>query len=1134
MMKGKLDPLPGGETFVWLIWQDGDWPKADAEIVLWWSARGDGFGRHAMGQAPIEPRSNQDRANLERFRLGTEPHVAIVVEARQYRQRPPWGELGVTISRFDTDGSLPPQHIAFDDKPCQTIARWERSKIYETQPDRTRDWLERHFLLLDVPGADDVPDRVIVSADFDEAGYSIHGRGVVADVRLIDDRLRLQKLRRTTERDRKRRLRLVRAEVVFDDVSRVGELRADMHRWIDRLVEGNGFLAMWRDYNRMEARYVRRLVSETGHCRYRSWVRIAGGVYRFTVEAQVPSPAADEPSLLEQAQNALERNEKLELEASVRLPAALTSNDDSEDADDWSVVDKRLDRHVFSGSVRAVDVAKGTIDLEPIQLHGQGPAGVGGDRHVELKPSGFLYRSYRGDRSQLVRRAAAFERIRTGGTNIPNLIALLEGEPVDAKPADPIPVRSEAAWAIFGGEPTQRQQEAIRVALNTPDIAIIQGPPGTGKTQVIAAIQTRLAESGKSYADLRGSILLSSFQHAAVDEMAERSVIFGVPADKVDRADRGSTVLRDRLRDDIRANLEARMGEPTAAVQALRELSGRVAGYWLAPPTAKATVTLLADVLRAAGPYVSADLADRLQAAHDELTIAERAPTPAERTKERDLALMALRGLRTEPAAFADDGQRTAAKALRRLRALAESDQNIAQHDLALLVRAAEWTLLEPPDFLPELADLRDRLMDPLLTIDGPTPVPAADPAVADLLNEAIEEMDDALRRSPDTGPAMALVDYLEAFKGDPQAVEWTLRAYTASYATTCQQAASKKIAAAKGVTDSEDVVFDTVIIDEAARANPLDLMIPMALAARRIVLVGDHHQLPPMLEPDVEQQLVDQNEENRATLRQSLFERLFQAHGRAGAPVERVVTLNEQFRMHKILGDFVSRNFYDNQLGSPHGSTGFAHELRYGDAVAVWIDVPNDQGKEYRKRSTHRPTEAKRLVQELEPLIRSAPNLTFGVVSFYSDQVETVGDMLEQRGIAKRTDRGHYEASEEFRHDSQGRPLNRLLVGSVDAFQGKQFDVVLLSITRSAPADDNVRPRIGSREYIRWVRRRYGHLLLKNRLCVAMSRQRRLLIAVGDATMFEPDRAPVEAAPIADFLRICREERDHGAFISA
>jgi len=66
------------------------------------------------------------------------------------------------------------------------------------------------------------------------------------------------------------------------------------------------------------------------------------------------------------------------------------------------------------------------------------------------------------------------------------------------------------------------------------------------------------------------------------------------------------------------------------------------------------------------------------------------------------------------------------------------------------------------------------------------------------------------------------------------------------------------------------------------------------------------------------------------------------------------------------------------------------------------------------------------------------------------------------------------------------GHLKERIRVGTVDAFQGKEFDVVFLSMTRSndLPITDN-----------RSLRRKFGHLMLENRLCVAMSRQQRLLI---------------------------------------
>jgi len=1104
---------------------------------VWWPSRGDPLARTTTAAAPVTPCSAEDRSKLERIGLSAAHYVAEVVRSRELtRGQDTRAELGVSFFRYDQRGTLPPQEIAMDSSATRTIARWEGSQAYLHQTGRARDWLTRHFLLPAEPGAaDDTPGRVIVSAlpgpHGDSTGYHLHGRGCVADVRTIDNRLHLCRLRNPTQDDLARPLRLIHAEITFKDVTATGQIRADMQRWIDRLASGQGFLAIWQEYNRLEARHLHRLVKEAGKCRYEAWERLFDGGY--LLHAVPPPSAGDEPSLLQRALLALDRKEKLQLETSPRLPGAFSPAQDDTPGE-WNLIDEKPGPHVFTGTVTAVDPAAGTIHLARDEFESRGPSGVGGDRDEDPRPAGWLYRSYRGDRRQVARRRKAFNRILAGGTNIPNLLALLEGEQVAVRQHASILAKSEAAWAVFEKGPTRRQEDAITVALNTPDIAIVQGPPGTGKTEVVAAIQIRLAEEGQSYARVRGSILLASFQHAAVEEMAQRSEVFGIPADKVDRADRGTTALRDRLRDRVVSDLKAARDEPVEAVLSLRELGRLAAGYWLSPPAIEGTVSLLGQALELARSHVPASLMDRLAEARDKLAIATATgPRPRVLGDAHELALLAVRGLRTSAEAFADDGPRVAAKALRRLEVLRGDGVSIAQRDADLLRDAAAWTGDQPPEYLAELAELRDRLLDLLRPAAGPAPAAAADPVIVDLLNEVVAAMDESLRRSADIGAALAIADYLEALQGDPAAVEWTLRAYTASYATTCQQADSPKIAAAKAVRAGDDILFDTVIIDEAARANPLDLMIPMALAARRIVLVGDHRQLPPMLEPEVERELAQQDQTTSDSLRQSLFQRLFESHSKPGGPVKRVVQLNAQFRMHQVLGEFVSRNFYDGRLDSPLGADPFIHGLdRYGSAVACWIDVPAERGPEYRPRSAYRPAEAKRVAGEVDDLIRLAPDLTFGVISFYADQAEEIGVLLQQRGVTQRVERGRYEAGEDFRHNSQGRKLNRLLVGTVDSFQGKQFDVVLLSVTRSALPGAQRPPRDPA-GYARWVSRRYGHILLPNRLCVAMSRQRRLLIVVGDAAMFSPGRAPADAAPFTDFLRLCRGGGDHGRFVS-
>ena len=129
--------------------------------------------------------------------------------------------------------------------------------------------------------------------------------------------------------------------------------------------------------------------------------------------------------------------------------------------------------------------------------------------------------------------------------------------------------------------------------------------------------------------------------------------------------------------------------------------------------------------------------------------------------------------------------------------------------------------------------------------------------------------------RESSGGEDAVLYEYLFDLENDVDAVRSAVRDYTVVLAATCQQAVGFQMSALKG----ERSVFANVIVDEAARANPLDLFIPMALAERRIILVGDHRQLPHILEPDVEGQLeLSVSEETRLALRRSLFQRLFES----------------------------------------------------------------------------------------------------------------------------------------------------------------------------------------------------------------------------------------------------------------
>jgi superfamily I DNA and/or RNA helicase len=231
---------------------------------------------------------------------------------------------------------------------------------------------------------------------------------------------------------------------------------------------------------------------------------------------------------------------------------------------------------------------------------------------------------------------------------------------------------------------------------------------------------------------------------------------------------------------------------------------------------------------------------------------------------------------------------------------------------------------------------------------------------------------------------------------------------------------------------------------------------------------------------------------------------------------------------MHPELGRFVSREFYevhdDGEIESPRPADEFAHSLPgYGKAdrpcAAAWIDVPGGaRTRERSGRSKSRPAKAEVIAREVHRLIDHDTTLTFGVIAFYAAQVDAIGEAMLKVGLTERAnnERGWRVADRwALTHDARGKAVERLRIGTVDAFQGKEFDIVFLSVTRS-----NDLPAATDEEQ----RRKYGHLMLENRLCVAMSRQQRLLVAVGDLA-FVKAAEPLRA--LRAFTELCGG--DHG-----
>jgi hypothetical protein len=971
------------------------------------------------------------------------------------------------------------------------------------------DWLDGQLLLpLQEENAEN--KRAIIMANPDEEqnriGKSLRtfGKEIAIDVkRNSEDKLFIDRVVKYSRNNTGYRQQiLVEGLLSFCDISIAGQFRGTAKTELDNLVEKAGsYLSLWLEYNQLEKESIVARVREFGFIYYHKQEVLENGDRRFHLK-----PTDD----LTQKIAMLSDSDNYSLSADKAPPEYLLNSDGEE------LGENDNKNKVFYGQIAGLNQHKLTIDLRPSDPD---------EEELIPPPFGCLFMSIQGDKARLQRREKAEELIRNAQCPMPQLGLFLENQSVPLARYQKVEALSAKTKKVFGNSgPTARQKEALQIALNTPDIALIQGPPGTGKTKVISALQVRLAEVSDKNSSVSGRTLLTSYQHDAVENAADRSVVFGLPPYKVGKR-RGDTEASDNVVrwckeniDKLRAKLTLFPELPETDI--LQRVRRMVRGYILAPGNPQQTAQLLRSIFDLTEDKIPGSLSDRLLELSQQLS--RNQINKDDDPEERELSLKAVRGLRTNETAFADDGTAKAFKALKRLERL----KILEPKQRELLEKAADWDEDKEPPFLSELEHLKTDLLEKLTPSANVVMTAVSNPEIEELLTEIVNILYEGVYQSK-AGVDGAIAEYLHDLENDPDGVRQMIRDYTVVLAATCQQSVGREMLSAK----DDNIVFENVIVDEAARANPLDLFIPLARAERRIILVGDHRQLPHILEPDVERQLNLSTETTSDALKKSLFERLFlQLQEREKTDgIKRTITLDTQYRMHSILGDFVSRTFYEYngeppiRAGRPDGD--FIHNLPgYEGVVAAWTNVPLSHGRETKGKSKSRPIEAKYIARELKRLIEFNPDLSFGVITFYSAQVRELWQALYEQELAEYED-GIYRIAAAYREtrNSQGNIIERLRVGTVDAFQGKEFDVVFLSVTRcnDYPTDSE-----GA------LRKKYGYLMVENRLCVAMSRQQKLLIAVGDLEMVKPEAAASSIRGLTEFYQLCKGE--YGKIFSA
>jgi hypothetical protein len=667
--------------------------------------------------------------------------------------------------------------------------------------------------------------------------------------------------------------------------------------------------------------------------------------------------------------------------------------------------------------------------------------------------------------------AAAAARLRARSTVNPALLSLV----VDGR------FTGYRVPAVDPAEPLDEDQtEAFRRALAAPDLLCVLGPPGTGKTRTIVEIARAAAARGDR-------VLIASQTNTAVDNVIER-LPAALTAVRVGNEERMAAAVQRKTVASVAAELQERILARTAATaQRLAPFGGEasVVGSWL-----NRLETALADV-QTANRRSDEALADRDRAAaavdmqfgiaarqaeqrwHTAAQYAMAVAAEVQRQTQR------LQQLENRSGLFGPFHRWRASRCRARLagetpraahsQAVAEQERQAyealraelarrTEHDPAVC-HAAERAAAAQADAGQHL-DIAVPAAQQLARLIGAVEQPATPPTdVAGLIAFAswCRAWEPFLRER-----SRLLGDWRERLANPSEQLHPELIRYADVIGATC---------IGVGVQRNllSDLDFDLAVIDEAGQIPLASTLVPLTRASRA-VLVGDHLQLPPFVDDDA-QQWLRRHAPGRGgidpalvadLLTRSAFERL-----QSRAPAANQILLSRQRRMPAVLADFVSTAFYGGRLTTEakprQPSPIFSSPLAVIDTAGL---PPAERAERSRPRTetwqvagSDNRAEA-RIVLELAKWY-AAEGRDWVVITPYRAQVQLI---------------------ELWLREALGAEAIRDRIGTVDAFQGQERDVVMYSCTRSNRGG------------------RVGFLSELRRLNVAITRARDQLILVGDS----------------------------------
>ena len=339
----------------------------------------------------------------------------------------------------------------------------------------------------------------------------------------------------------------------------------------------------------------------------------------------------------------------------------------------------------------------------------------------------------------------------------------------------------------------------------------------------------------------------------------------------------------------------------------------------------------------------------------------------------------------------------------------------------------------------------------------------------------------------------------------------------------------SKFLARYKAVFHNQSKInFDVVVQDEASKATPAELSLPL-IYGKKSVIIGDHRQLPPnldredilyklhyqqMLSIDIDeksqiQQLEDFVRNHFDELEKSHFERLY---NQADESIKG--TFHYQYRMHPDINEVISQ-FYkkdgglkcglitpkdlgvndedvsENPFSRYHGID--IEGLISPENHVIWIDTKTPEVLEGSSRANM--GEVKAIDWLLSKLESSSSYASYnnkldndesreiGLISFYGAQLKYLERILNNRS----------------------KTLS-IKSSSVDRFQGMERNIIIVSLVRSNCIAETVKQAPDFRIYKKYgyrTQQDLGFAKSPNRLNVALSRAKRILIIVGNSDLY-------------------------------